>query len=127
MPRRKALARSAVALLLAGALAALLLGGVLSQSNGKQSSEFGVDSNGRPEANWAAHCARVPEGPPPKHRSSLILGLNSVWNDDCNLAAVAGAGVTMERLEIPWSDVERRPGKWDFAEFDKEFARAARH
>jgi hypothetical protein len=126
MPRRKALARSAVALVLVGALAALLLGGVLSQSNGKQ-SEFGFDSSGRPEAGGAAHCARVPERSPPKHRSSLIIGLNSVWNDDCNLAAVAGAGVTMERLEIPWSDVERRPGKWDFAEFDKEFARAARH
>src|ERR671932_2313949 len=100
MPRRKALPRSAVALVLVGALAGLLLGGVLSQSNGKQ-SEFGFDSSGRPEANWAAHCARVPEGPPPKHRSSLILGLNSVWNDDCNLAAVAGAGGAVGRRPSP--------------------------
>src|SRR5919204_4404351 len=118
MPRRKALARSVAALLLVGALAALLLGGVLSQSNGKQ-SEFGFDSSGRPEANWAAHCARVPEGPPPKHRRSLIIGLNSVWNDDCNLAAVAGAGGGMERLENPRGGGEPRARERGFAAVDK--------
>src|SRR5712691_4709573 len=99
--------RLAAALVLAGALAALLLGGLLSQSNG-QSNEFPADSSGRPSADWASHCAHVSGGPPPKHHTSLTIGLNSVWNDDCNLAAVAGAGVTMERLELSWSTVQPR-------------------
>jgi hypothetical protein len=124
--RRKALARPAAALALVGALVALLLGGLLSQSNG-QSNQFAVDSGGRPSADWASHCAHVSGGPPPKHHTSLVIGLNSVWNDDCNLAAIAGAGVTMERVELSWDTVEHKPGKWNFGEFDKEFAKAARH
>jgi hypothetical protein len=106
----------ALVLALTIALAGLLLGGLMSQSSG------------RPSANPAAiHCPPVPHGPPPAHHTSLVIGLNSVWNDDCNLAAVAAAGVTVERLEIPWSSVEPRPGKWRFGNFDQEFARAARH
>jgi hypothetical protein len=107
-----------VLLLLGGALAALLIVGVLSQTS---------SSDGRPAANWAARCPGVPGGPPPKHHTSLTIGLNSVWNDDCNLATVAGAGVTMERLEMSWDSVEPRPGQWRFGEFDKEFAAAAQH
>jgi Glycosyl hydrolase catalytic core len=124
--QRKALARLAAALVLAGALAALLLGGLLSQSSGKF-TDFATGSSGRPSADWASHCAHVSGGPPPKHHTSLILGLNSVWNDDCNLAAVAGAGVTMERVELSWATVEPKPGRWNFGEFDRAFANAARH
>jgi hypothetical protein len=125
--RRKTLARLAALLALGGALAALLIGGVLSQSDGKESSQFPTESGGRPVADWASHCANVREGAPPKHHTALTIGLNSVWNNDCNLAAVAGAGVTMERLELDWSGVEPRPGRWTFAQFDTQFARAARH
>jgi hypothetical protein len=130
MPRRKALLRSAAVVLLVGLLAALLVGGLLSQTSGKPADQFPAaagGSGGRPTADWASHCANVPNGAPPKHHSSLTIGLNSLWHNDCNLAAVAGAGVTMERLEIPWSAVESRPGKWNFSEFDREFAMAARH
>jgi hypothetical protein len=127
MGRRKALVRPAAVLVLLAALAGLLLGGVFSETSGKPADQFPVASGGRPPANWASHCADVREGPPPKRHSSLIIGLNSLWHNDCNLATVAGAGVTMERLEIPWDSVEAQPGKWDFAEFDREFAMAARH
>src|SRR3954447_14602786 len=124
--RRKALARATALVALAGALAALLIGGVLSQSDHNQSGQFARGS-GQPTADWASHCADVHEGPPPEHHTPLTIGLNSVWNNDCNLAAVAGAGVTMERLELAWSDIQPQPGRWDFREFDTQFARAARH
>jgi polysaccharide biosynthesis protein PslG len=100
---------------LVAALAALLLTGRLSQSSG------------RPVGPAADHCPRVAAGAPPARHGKLVVGLNSVWNNDCNLAAVAAAGVTMERLELDWSAVEPRPGAWTFDGYDKEFALAARH
>jgi hypothetical protein len=100
---------------LAGALLALLLGGFLSQSDK------------RPPGKWSWHCADIRSGPPPSPHASLTIGLNSVWNNDCNLAAVAGAGVTMERLELGWATIEPHPGRWTFAAFDSQVAAAARH
>jgi Glycosyl hydrolases family 39 len=100
---------------LAGALVALLLGGVLSQSSGS------------PSARGPLHCPEVPTGPAPARHTALTIGLNSMWNNDCNLAAATSSGVTFERLEVDWSSIERRPGRWDFSAYDKQFAVAARH
>ena len=50
-----------------------------------------------------------------------------MWNNDCNLAAATSAGVSFERLEIDWSSIEPRPGRWNFSAYDKQFAVAARH
>ncbi|HEY7630978.1 MAG TPA: hypothetical protein VH817_09765 [Thermoleophilaceae bacterium] len=58
---------------------------------------------------------------------SLRIGLNSVWNDNCNLAGITGAGVKMERLEVDWYAVEPEPGQWRWRATDKEFAEAASH
>jgi len=129
MLRRKALVRPLAVIVLVAALAALLLAGVFSQKSGNPADQFPPapsGSGGQPQAS-TSHCANVPGGAPPKQHSSLIIGLNSVWHDDCNLAEIAAAGVTMERLEIPWDTVEPAPGKWDFSEFDLEVAMAARH
>jgi polysaccharide biosynthesis protein PslG len=115
MPRPKALVRPAAVVLLVAALAGLLIGGAFSETSGK------------PASRSSSHCANVPRGPAPARRSSLVIGLNSVWNNDCNLAAIASAGVSMERLEISWDVVEPRPGKWSFTKFDRQFAVAARH
>ena len=112
---RKGLPAAIAGVALLGALAALLLAGRLSQSSG------------RPVGPAAAHCPQVSAGPPPARHGALVVGLNSLWNNDCNLAAVAAAGVTMERLELDWSAVQPTPGVWRFDEYDKEFAVAARH
>ncbi|HXD59398.1 MAG TPA: hypothetical protein VN606_15840 [Thermoleophilaceae bacterium] len=130
MTGRKALRRPLVLIVLAAALGGVLLGGVFSQKSDNPALQFPADSHspdGQPVAGDTSHCADVPIAAPPKRHSSLIIGLNSVWHNDCNLAAVAGAGVTMERLEIPWDSVEPEPGKWDFGEFDRELTLAARH
>jgi hypothetical protein len=129
MLRRKALVRPLAVIVLVAALAALLLAGVFSQKSGNPAAQFPAAPSGsgsQPQAS-TSHCANVPGGAPPKQHSSLIIGLNSVWHDDCNLAEIAAAGVTMERLEIPWDTVEPEPGKWDFTDFDREVAMAARH
>src|SRR5882724_3118237 len=126
---RKALVRPLALIVLVAALVGLLLGGVFSQKSGNPASQFpaALSQPGTGPQATTSHCADLPGGAPPKRQTSLIIGLNSVWHDDCNLAAIASAGVTMERLEIPWDGVEAEPGKWDFAEFDREFALAARH
>jgi hypothetical protein len=129
MLRRKALVRPLAVIVLVAALTALLLAGVFSQKSGNPAAQFPAAPSGsgsQPQAS-TSHCANVPGGAPPKQHSSLIIGLNSVWHDDCNLAEIAAAGVTMERLEIPWDTVEPEPGKWDFTDFDREVAMAARH
>src|SRR6478609_7932311 len=115
MRRRMGLRRSLAALVLAGALVALLLGGVLSQSSGS------------PSTHGPSHCADVPTGAATARHTSLTIGLNSMWNNDCNLAAATSAGVSFERLEIDWSSIEPRPGRWNFSAYDKQFAVAARH
>ncbi len=112
---RKALPATAAGIALLAALIALLVAGRLSQSSG------------RPVGPAGDHCPQVPVGSPPARRGALVVGLNSVWNNDCNLAAVAAAGVTMERLELDWSAVQPRPGVWRFDRYDKQFAVAARH
>ena len=109
------LRRSLAALVLAGALVALLLGGVLSQSSGS------------PVTHGPSHCADVPTGAAPARQTALTIGLNSMWNNDCNLEAATSAGVTFERLEVDWSSIEPRSGHWSFGAYDKLFAIAARH
>ncbi len=84
--------------MLAGALVALLLGGVLSQSSGS------------PATRGPSHCADVPTGAAPARHTALTIGLNSMWNNDCNLDAATSAGVTFERLEVDWSSIEPRAG-----------------
>ena len=129
MLRRKALVRPLAVIVLVAALTALLLAGVFSQKSGNPAAQFPAapSGSGSQPQDSTSHCANVPGGAPPKQHSSLIIGLNSVWHDDCNLAEIAAAGVTMERLEIPWDTVEPEPGKWDFTDFDREVAMAARH
>src|SRR3954452_19677899 len=122
MGRRKALVRPAAVLVLLAALAGLLLGGVFSETSGKPADQFPVASGGRPPANWASHCADVREGPPPKRHSALLIGVNSLWHNASHPATLAGAGVTMERLEIPVDSVEAQPGKYAVAEFDRDLA-----
>lgn len=70
-------------------------------------------------------CPHVKHHPPPR-KGALIIGLNSVWNDTCNLASITSAGVTMERLEIGWPDVERSRGHWDWRHFDHVVGTAAK-
>ncbi|HEX6459530.1 MAG TPA: hypothetical protein VF032_11485 [Thermoleophilaceae bacterium] len=71
-------------------------------------------------------CPRVSYAPSPA-RGSLIIGLNSVWNNACNLNAIRAAGVRMERLELSWPQVEPSPGHWRWAVYDKKIRTAARH
>jgi hypothetical protein len=105
-----------VLLVLLALLGGLLLIGFLAQSGSRQ---FAPASTA---------CPSVPTGAPPAQRSSsLIVGLNSVWNDGCDLKAVVSAGATYERYGVPWASVEPRPGRWTFATFDRDFATAARY
>src|ERR1700750_752426 len=108
MTGRKALSRPLVLIVLVAALGGLLLGGVFSQKSANPANEFPAALNqpGTGPQATTSHCADLPGGAPPRQHTSLIVGLNSVWHDDCNLAAIAAAGVTMERLEIPWDAVE---------------------
>jgi polysaccharide biosynthesis protein PslG len=64
---------------------------------------------------------------PTSARSGLVVGLNSVWNNPSNLTRVAAAGMRMERLEIDWPAVEPVRGRWNWSEFDKQFAVTANH
>src|SRR5207244_7461209 len=73
-----------------------------------------------------APCPRVDKQVSKRH-TGLRVGLNSVWNDNCNLAGITGAGVTAERIELGWSDVEPEPGQWRWNAVDTEFTIAARH
>ena len=107
--------RQWILLALVAVLTAVIVGGFLSQSEGT------------PPGPLSQHCPDLHPQPPPRPHTRLTIGLNSVWNNDCNLAAVAGAGVTIERLEIDWSDVEPRPGAWTWRKEDPEVAAAARH
>jgi polysaccharide biosynthesis protein PslG len=103
-----------VVLASASTLAALALSGC-----GSNSPTIPAAAAGRPG------CPRVPDAPP-RPPGALILGLNSVWNNPCNLAAVRGAGVTMERLEIDWPAVEPARGRLTWRHFDHEVEKAAR-
>jgi hypothetical protein len=72
-----------------------------------------------------APCPRV-KSPSVRHLSTLRVGLNAVWNRDCDLRALARAGIRWERLEVMWSVVEPRPGRWRFGRYDTYFEEAAR-
>jgi polysaccharide biosynthesis protein PslG len=74
-------------------------------------------------------CASSDGEPPPVSGAGnrLVVGLNSVWNNPADLSRVAAAGVKMERLEIDWPQVEPARGRWNWREFDPQFAVTARH
>jgi polysaccharide biosynthesis protein PslG len=70
-------------------------------------------------------CPRVPAGGAHK-QGRLVVGINSAWNNPCNLRAIRSAGATMERLQVGWPSVEPQRGQWTWGEFDKQFAATAR-
>jgi len=71
-------------------------------------------------------CPAVSSSGAPKP-GKLIVGMNSAWNNACNLGAMRSAGVTMERLEVDWPSVEPARGQWTWREFDRQFAITAEH
>jgi polysaccharide biosynthesis protein PslG len=81
---------------------------------------LGEDSS----ANPPAPCPHV-RSAPPRQPSGLVIGVNAMWNRACDLAALASAGVTWERIEVKWDKVEPRRGKFRWGAYDKQFAAAA--
>ncbi|HEY1596857.1 MAG TPA: hypothetical protein VGF74_15780 [Thermoleophilaceae bacterium] len=77
-----------------------------------------------PAASTGCPAVSTSGAPKPGH---LIVGMNSAWNNACNLSALRSAGVTMERLEVDWPSVEPQRGQWSWREFDKQFAITAQH
>lgn len=84
------------------------------------------DSSSGPAPGANADCPRVsPENAP--RPGALTVGLNSVWNDNCDLSTIRAAGVTMERLELDWPFVEPARGRWRWAAVDRTFRLSASH
>jgi hypothetical protein len=77
-----------------------------------------------PAANTGCPSVATSGAPKP---GRLIIGMNSVWNNACNLDALRSAGVTMQRFDVDWPSVEPQRGQWRWGEFDSLFEVAARH
>jgi polysaccharide biosynthesis protein PslG len=110
---RARLTRSGVGALAAGALGLILMASGCSAAG---------------EVQHAGHsaCPHVKNGPAPRP-GKIVFGINSAWNNPCNLRAIRDSGVTMERLEVGWPEVEPQKGRWTWRQFDEQFAVAARH
>jgi polysaccharide biosynthesis protein PslG len=76
-------------------------------------------------ANPPAPCPNVRPAPP-RQPTGFIIGVNSAWNRACDLAALASAGVSWERIEVKWDTIEPRRGKFRWGGYDKQFEAAAR-
>jgi polysaccharide biosynthesis protein PslG len=83
-------------------------------------------SNPPPQVTRSPKCPPVSK-PAARARPGLTLGLNSVWNNACNLDAIRSVGVTMERVEIAWPQVEARRGRFNWHHYDHLIGLAAKH
>lgn len=79
-----------------------------------------------PQVTRSPNCPPISK-PAPHVRAGLTLGLNSVWNNACNLDAIRSVGVTMERVEIAWPQIEPRRGHFNWRHYDHMIGLAARH
>jgi polysaccharide biosynthesis protein PslG len=79
-----------------------------------------------PQVTRSPNCPPVSH-PAPHVRPGLTIGLNSVWNNACNLDAIRSAGVTMERVDLDWAQVEPSRGRFDWRHYDHLVGIAAKH
>ncbi|HEY2603721.1 MAG TPA: beta-galactosidase [Thermoleophilaceae bacterium] len=115
-PKRRERGRLALALLLALTAIGAAVAIVLAEGVGKKTptSQAFVPGYGACPAG-----GRPPTPGSAAARKSLFIGINSLFNRQCDLRTMTRAGIHYQRFDFDWGEIEPRPGVFEWARYDQ--------